>query len=77
MSAMSKRSTVYFEPELHQALRIKAASTRRSLSEIVNEAVRLALHEDPEDLQAFEERSGEATMSYEDLVDDLKRHHKV
>jgi plasmid stability protein len=77
MSQKSKRSTVYFEPDLHQALRIKAASTRRSLSEIVNEAVRLALHEDPEDLQAFEERADEATMSYEDLVDDLKRHHKV
>lgn len=77
MSRNSKRSTVYFEPDLHHELRIKAVSTRRSLSEVVNEAVRQAFHEDQEDLQAFEDRAGEATMSYENLLDDLKRHHKV
>jgi hypothetical protein len=77
MSEMSKRSTVYFEPGIHQALRMKATSTHRSVSDIVNEAVRLALREDQDDLQAFEDRAGEATMSYEDLVDDLRRHHKV
>ena len=77
MSELSKRSTVYFEPEIHQALRIKAASTHRSLSEIVNEAVRLALREDHEDLKAFEDRAGEATMSYEELLNDLKRHGKL
>ncbi len=77
MHELSKRSTVYFEPEIHQALRIKAASTHRSLSEIVNEAVRLALREDRGDLKAFEDRAGEATMSYEDLLEDLKRHGKL
>ena len=77
MSELSKQSTVYFEPEIHRALRIKAASTRQSLSKVTNEAVRSALRDDREDLQAFEERAGEATMSYEDLVDDLRRHHKV
>jgi predicted transcriptional regulator len=77
MSKLSKRSTVYFEPELHQALRIKAASTHRSLSAVVNEAVRLVFREDREDLHAFEDRAGEATMSYEDLLDELKRHSKT
>ena len=77
MNEMTKRSTVYFEPELHQALRIKAASTHRSLSEIVNDAVRLTLREDQEDLQAFEDRAGEATISYEDLLKDLKKHGKL
>jgi plasmid stability protein len=77
MNEMTKRSTVYFEPDLHQALRIKAASTHRSLSEVVNEAVRLALSEDQEDLQAFEDRAGEATMSYEELLKDLKKHGKL
>ena len=77
MNELSKRSTVYFEPEIHQALRIKAASTHRSLSEVVNEAVRLVLREDQEDLQAFEDRAGEATMSYEDLLKDLKKHGKL
>jgi plasmid stability protein len=77
MNDLSKRSTVYFEPEIHQALRIKAASTHRSLSEIVNEAVRQALREDREDLKAFDDRAGESTMIYEDLLEDLKRHGKL
>ena len=77
MNEITRRSTVYFEPDLHQALRIKAASTHRSLSDVVNEAVRQALREDQEDLQAFEDRAGEATMSYEDLLKDLKKHGKI
>ncbi len=77
MNELSKRSTVYFEPEIHQALRIKAASTNRSVSEVVNEAVRLVLREDREDLKAFDDRAGEATMSYEDLLNDLKQHGKL
>ncbi len=77
MNQLSKRSTVYFEPEIHQALRIKAACTQRSVSEVVNEAVRLALREDREDLKAFDDRAGEAAMSYEDLLEDLKRHGKL
>jgi len=54
MSELSKRSTVYFDPEIHHALRVKAASTHRSVSEIINEAVRIALREDQEDLRSFE-----------------------
>ena len=77
MSELSKRSTVYFEPEIHHALRIKAASTHRSLSEVVNEAVRLALREDQEDLSAFDERAAEPTLSYEELLEDLKAHGKL
>jgi plasmid stability protein len=77
MSEMSKRSTIYFEPEIHHALRIKAANTHQSVSEVVNEAVRLALREDSEDLSAFEERSEEPTMSYEALLKDLKSHGKL
>jgi plasmid stability protein len=77
MSELSKRSTVYFEPELHRALRIKAASTHRSVSEIVNDALRLALREDQEDLAAFEERATEPTLTYEELLGDLKAHGKL
>ncbi len=62
MSELSKRSTVYFEANVHRALRVKAATTHRSVSEVVNEAVRLALREDQEDLQAFEERADEPTL---------------
>ena len=77
MTELSKRSTVYFEADVHQALRIKAATTHQSVSEIVNEAVRLALREDQEDLSAFSERSKEATLSYEELLEDLKKHGKI
>ncbi len=77
MSGASKRSTVYFDPQLHAALRLKAAHTQRTVSEIVNDAVRTALAEDHEDLAAFEERISEPTMSYEALLNDLKAHGKL
>ncbi len=73
----SKRATVYFEPELHKAIRLKAAHTHRSISEIVNDAVRLSLREDQEDLAAFEDRVAEPVMSYEALLKDLKAHGKL
>jgi len=77
MTEASKRSTIYFEPELHHALRIKAAHTRQTLSDIVNEAVRQSLREDQEDLAAFEERAHEPLISYEELLRDLKAHGKI
>lgn len=77
MNERSKRSTVYFDPQLHAALRLKAAHTQRSLSDIVNDAVRAALAEDQQDLAAFNERIAEPTMSYEALLDDLKAHGKL
>jgi len=77
MSELSKRSTVYFEAEIHQALRIKAATTHQSVSEVVNEAVRVALSEDQEDLKAFSQRVSEPVLSYEELLEDLKSHGKI
>lgn len=77
MSETSKRSTIYFEPQLHTALRMKAAQSHRSVSEIVNQAVREALAEDQEDLAAFEERENESTLSYEELLNDLKAHGRI
>jgi plasmid stability protein len=74
---MSKRSTVYFEPEIHKALRMKAASTERSISDLVNDAVRQALSEDQEDLASFDERVAEPTITYQALLDDLKAHGKI
>ncbi len=73
----SKRATVYFDPELHRALRLKAAETSRSLSDLVNAAVRLSLAEDAEDLSAFDRRVREPTVSFEKVVKDLKRRGKL
>lgn len=66
------RSTVYLEPELHQALRLKSAHSRRSMSEIVNDALRQALREDQEDLAAVKSRAKERALSYEDFLAKLK-----
>jgi hypothetical protein len=63
MSTLSKRSTVYFDPAIHQALRIKAAFSNLSVSEIVDEALRLQLAEDQEDLAAFDKSVKEPEMS--------------
>ncbi len=73
----SKRATVYFDPELHRALRLKAAETGRSLSDLVNSAVRLSLAEDADDLSAFERRVREPTIDFEKAVKDLKRRGKL
>ena len=77
MSSTPKRATVYFDPELHRALRIKAAETDRSMSDLVNEAVQLSLVEDAEDLAAFRDRVNEPSRPYEDVVEDLKRRGKI
>ena len=77
MSNLSKRSTIYFEPNIHQALKVKAASSHLSVSELFDEAVRLLMSEDQEDLAAFSERASEREISYEALLNDLKKHGKI
>ncbi len=72
-----KRATVYFDPYLHRALRLKAAETDRSISELVNEAVKAALAEDVSDIEAFEVREKEPDYAFEDVVKDLKRRGKI
>ena len=77
MTDTVKRSTIYFDPALHRALRLKAAATDRSLSDLVNDAVRGALAEDAADLAAFEERALEPSIAFEDAVKALKRSGKI
>ena len=74
---MTKRSTIYFEPEIHKALRLKAVETDRTMSDLVNEAVRLALAEDAEDLAAFDQRAMEPNLPFEDVVKELRRRGKI
>ncbi len=72
-----RRATVYFEPEIHRALRLKAAATDRSMSDMVNDAVKLALAEDAGDLAAFETRKREPSLDFEQFVKALKRRGKI
>jgi hypothetical protein len=71
----TKRTTVYFDPEIHRALRLKA--TERSVSDLVNEAVRLTLSEDAEDLQVFEQRRSGPLLSFGDAIKGLKRRGRL
>jgi len=73
----NKRTTIYLEPNLHKALRLKAVTSSRSVSEIVNKAVRLTLSEDAEDISAFEERGGEPLISYEEMLKRLKQDGRI
>ncbi len=75
--AKPKRATVYFDPSLHRALRVKAVQTEQSMSELVNEAVRLSLVEDADDLAAFDARVKEPNLDFEDVLNDLKRRGKL
>ena len=73
----SKRATVYFDADVHQALRMKAAAADRSISDVVNEAVKIALAEDAEDLAAFEERKAEKGASFESFVRGLRQRGQI
>jgi hypothetical protein len=73
----AKRATVYFDAELHRVLRIKSAETERTLSDLVNDAVRSTLSEDADDLAAFRKRAKEPTVSFERVLRDLKRRGKL
>jgi hypothetical protein len=77
MDTAAIRATIYFEPDIHKAIRLKAGDSHRTLSDIVNEAVRAALREDQEDLAAFEDRVAEPVISYEALLKDLKANGKL
>jgi len=77
MSEYSKRATVYLDPMLHKALRIKAAETSRSMSELINEAIRYSLAEDAEDLAAFKERNAEPLLAFEDVLEELKKNGRI
>ena len=77
MDAKAKRFTVYLDPDLHKALKLKAAETSRSVSDLVNDAVREAIMEDAEDFETFEERVGEPLVSYEDMIKRLKENGRI
>jgi plasmid stability protein len=73
----SKRATVYFDADVHRALRLKAAAVDRSISDVVNEAVKAALAEDAEDLAAFGERKAERSISFESFVRVLRQRGRI
>lgn len=73
----TKRSTIYFEPDVHRALRLKAAAMDVSISDVVNDAVKQTLSEDASDLEAFEKRRREPELDFEDVVRAMRRSGKI
>ncbi len=77
MSTQAKRATIYFDPDLHKALKLKALETSRSITDLVNQAVKEALAEDAEDILAFEERKNEPLISYDQMVKKLRKDGRI
>ncbi len=77
MTTMTKRTTIYLEPPLHRALRLKSAEAGISVSSLINDMVRNGLREDIDDIKTIRERAEEPTISYEALLEDLRAHGKI
>ena len=77
MTTPAKRATVYFDPIIHKALKLKSIETSKSISELVNAAVKEALSEDAEDITAFEERANESLISFSEMVKRLKNDGRI
>ena len=72
-----KRATVYFESDVHRALRLKAAALDRSISDMVNDAVKASLAEDAEDLASFSDRKKDKSVSFDAFVQGLKKRGRL
>jgi len=77
MSTLSKRATIYLDPALHKALKIKSFETSKSMSKLINEAVKMALAEDAEDMAAFETRASEPLIPFKDVLKELKKDGRI
>ncbi|MDQ5850263.1 MAG: CopG family transcriptional regulator [Pseudomonadota bacterium] len=73
----AKRATVYFDPEVHRALRLKAAASDRSISDMVNEVVKASLAEDADDLASFAQRKKEKSLTFAAFVQGLRRRGRL
>jgi hypothetical protein len=77
MKTINKRTTIYIDPQIHRALRIKAAETDGSISHLVEKAIKMALAEDAIDLAAYEDRKHEPRLTFEEAARKLRRNGKI
>ncbi len=71
------RATVYFVPEIHTALRLRAAESGTSVSQLVNEALRQSLADDAEDFDAFLLQQNEKHVSFEQFICEMRRRGRI
>ncbi len=77
MATTAKRATIYFDPTIHKALKLKSIETSKSISQLVNQAVKEALAQDAADITAFEERLHEPLISFSEMVKRLKQDGRI
>jgi len=77
MATLTKRATVYFDPEIHRVLKVKSASINKSISEIIDTAIRQELAQDQGDLNILEEHFHEPTISFEEILKEFKANGKI
>ena len=77
MESTQKRATIYLDPMLHKALKLKSIETSKSISALVNQAVRDALAEDAADITAYEERMNEPVISFSEMVKRLQQDGRI
>jgi len=77
MAPPTKRATIYLDPYIYKALKLKSIETSRSVSDLVNQAVREALAEDAEDLAVFDQRANDPLVSYDEMVKRLKKDGRI
>ncbi len=68
---MSK-ATLYLNDRIHQALRMKSAETRQSMSDLVNDALSALLAEDLQDINDWKKRKSEKIVGYEEFLKQLQ-----
>ncbi|MCJ7778695.1 MAG: hypothetical protein MUP16_10315 [Sedimentisphaerales bacterium] len=77
MKTISKRTTIYIDPQIHRALRIKSAEMDSSISELIEKAIKISLAEDAIDLAAYQQRKSEPRLSFEDVVKKLRKNGQI
>ncbi len=77
MESIQKRATIYLDPMLHKALKLKSMEISKSISALVNQAIRDSFAEDADDIAAFEERMNEPTIDYTEMVKRLRKDGKI
>jgi hypothetical protein len=77
MESTQKRATIYLDPMLHKALKLKSMETSKSISALVNQAVRDAFVEDAADIAAYEERIDEPVISFSEMVKRLQQDGRI
>lgn len=66
------RTTITINDKLYRALKMRAADSDASISQLIENAVKYQVLEDLEDIEDAKKRQQESSYSFDDLVAQLK-----